>query len=261
MEGKVKYPKTSRDDCTCNLCQKIVTKLSDDHIPPKGWMKPDKTIVECYPEGSSDDTFRSTKKANGLTFKTICASCNNMLGSQYDKALKAFAKSIASVYESPDNTFKSFPIETQPSLVVKAVLGHMLAAKTGFCDTSIDKEIRRYVMNPGTKLSSKIKLYYWFYPSDTAIISLDKAPCDLQTGSHAFFSVMKYYPVAFMMMYESEMVDKSICELTRYIMKNENERVRVPFKLNEMPINFPESIKYSQCCLVPDDHTDLIAHK
>ena len=116
-------------------------------------------------------------------------------------------------------------------------------------------------MTPGSKLSSKIKLYYWFYPSDTAIITLDKAPCDLLTGSHAFFSVLKYYPVAFMMMYESEMVDKSFCELTNYIVKNDDEKIWVPFKLDKIPIDFPESIKYSQCCLVPDDHTDLIAHK
>lgn len=259
MAGNIKYPKTVREDNVCNLCQRTMARLSDDHIPPKGWMAPRSIKIESYPEGAPDDIFRSSVKPNGLVFKTICSDCNNILGARYDKALKDFTASISKVVESPLNVSNSFSFCTQPGLVTKAVLGHMLAAKTGECNTTIDQLIREYVMNVDSKLSPKIKLYYWFYPCETAIISLDKMACDLIDGSHAFYSVLKYYPVAFMMMYESEMNDKGFCELTKYIKKDESVSVRVPFKLKTIPLMFPESIKYSQCCLVPDGHTDLIA--
>lgn len=260
MEGSVKYPKTTRDDCVCNLCQNTVPKLSEDHVPPKGWMKPRRVVVESYPEGSVDDEFRTHISNNGLSFKTLCSNCNNLLGARYDKALKEFTGNISKVIQSPLNVLNSFSVETQPTLVTKAVLGHILAAKTGDCNTTIDNEIRQYVLSINTVLSPKIKLYYWYYPYDTAVISLDKMTCDLSDGCHAYFSVLKYYPVAFLMMYESGMEDKRYCELTKYIRKREDVKVRVPFKLFDVPPTFPESSKYSKCCLVPVGHTDLIAH-
>lgn len=260
MDNNIKYPKTVRDDCVCNLCQEKVAKLSEDHVPPKGWMTPRCVTIESYPEGSAEDIFRSRTSHNGLKFRTLCANCNNILGARYDKALKGFTNNIVQRVQSPLNVLNSFTIETQPALVIKAVLGHILAAKTGECSTPIDEEIRRYVLGKDIKLSSKIKVYYWYFPYDTAIISLDKTVCDILNGGHAYFSVLKYYPVAFLMMYESSMADKSICELTKYIKKDECRKVRIPFKLDEIPATFPESSKYSGCCLVPKDHTDLIAH-
>lgn len=259
MSKQIKYPVTSRNDNICNICQKSVDRLSYDHIPPKGWMIPRPVTIESYPEGSYDDVFRQSKSPNGLKFRTICSSCNNMLGARFDKALKKFTSDITSISESPLNVFRSFSLETQPALVVKAVLGHMLAAKVGYCQTTIDNEIRQYIMNDKTVLSNKIKLYYWYYPFDRAIISLDKMSYDMLTGSTAFFSTIKYYPIAFLMMYESQLRDHTIPELTKYIKKDETAKVRIPFSLNPMPASFPESSKYSECCLVPDDHTDIIA--
>lgn len=226
MDNNIKYPKTVRDDCICNLCLKKVDRLSDDHIPPKGWMTPRRVVIESYPEGSAQDIFRSTTSHNGLKFKTLCPDCNNILGARYDKALKKFTESITRVVQSPFNVLKSFSVEAQPSLIVKAILGHILAAKTGDCKTSIDEDIRRYVLGLDKILLSKIKVYYWYFPYDTVIISLDKIACDILEGSHAHFSVLKYYPVAFLMMYESTMADKSIYELTKYTKKDECAKVR-----------------------------------
>lgn len=260
MAENIKYPTTARNDCICNLCQNKFSKLSEDHVPPKSWMAPRRVKIESYPEGSAEDIFRSTTSHNGLKFKTLCSDCNNILGARYDKALKNFTESITQVVQSPFNIYNSFSVETQPALIVKAILGHILAAKTGECNTSIDEDIRRYVLGLDKKISSKIKVYYWYFPYDTVIISLDKIACDILEGGHAHFSVLKYYPVAFLMMYESSMSDKSFCELTKYIRKDECTKVRIPFRLNEIPATFPESSKYSGCCLVPKDHTDLIAH-
>lgn len=260
MNGSIKYPQTSRSDCVCNLCQKKVDKLSEDHIPPKGWMKPRPLVVEPYPEGSKDDIYRPTTKNNGLVFRTLCSSCNNFLGARYDKALKEFVYEITRFSESPLNVFRSFPVSAQPTLITKAVLGHMLASKTDFCNSNIDKEIRRYVMSDCEKLSPKIKLYYWYYPYDNAIVSNDINACDLSNGTSAFYSVLKAYPVAFMLMYDSEMSDKRFYELTKYIRKEETARVRVPFRLDFYPYNFPESNEFTKCRLVPKQRTNLIAH-
>lgn len=260
MDNNIKYPKTVRDDCICNLCQKKVAKLSEDHVPPKGWMTPRHVTIESYPEGSAEDIYRLSTSHNGLKFRTLCSECNNLLGARYDKALKDFTVNVTNVIQSPLNVFNSFPVETQPALVAKAVLGHILAAKTGECGTPVDEKMRRYVLGKDLKLSSQIKVYYWYFPYDTAIISLDKIVYDIFEGGHAYFSVLKYYPIAFLMMYESSMANKSICELTTYIKKDEYAKVRIPFKLNDIPATFPESSKYSGCCLVPRDHTDLIAH-
>ena len=261
MTGSIKYPRTTRTDNICNLCQKTVKKLSDDHVPPKGGYPISQVIIQSYPEGTKEDTFRLHHSSNGLKFKTICSECNNLLGAKFDEALNEFVNNVAKIASSPYNVLESFSVEVNPTRVIKAVLAHLLAAKTGECNTTYDKKIRQYIFDDGAKLPSEFKLYYWYYPYDTVVISLDKFAYDMESGSSAFFSVLKYYPIAFLLLCDTTMADKTFCELTKYNHNRMDERVRIPFNFKKRPGNFPESIQHTSCCLVPEDHTDLISYK
>ena len=259
MEGKVLYPKTVREDTVCNICQKTVSRLSWDHVPPQGSHIPVNVKTIHYPEGEEGSIFRPATSANGLKFRTLCKDCNSMLGGKYDKELNRFLNQIQGILKSGLVFPSRITIQAKPTLVIKAVLGHILAAKTGFCDSEVDKAIRDYIIDDSAVLSDKLKVYYWYYPYNNVIITTDKMPYDMESGQKAFFSVLKYFPLAFMTMWESTSNVEAMVELTKYNHNDYDYTVALPISFNELPGDFPESTKYCKIALVPSDHTDLMS--
>lgn len=182
-----------------------------------------------------------------------------MLGSKYDKELNSFLNQLQRYLKSGLILPSIITIQAKPTLLIKAILGHILAAKTGFCDSEIDKEFRDYILNDSAVLSDKLKVYYWYYPYNNVIITTDKMPYDIESGQSAFFSVLKYYPLAFMTMWESSSNVAGMVELTKFNNNDHNNFVALPIPFTELPADFPESTKYCHLALVPSDHTDLMS--
>ena len=259
MEPKVLYPKTVREDTICNICQRTVSRLSWDHVPPQGSHIPVNVTTIHYPEGEAGSIFRHATSANGLKFRTLCKDCNSMLGSKYDKELNLFLNQIQDILKTRLVLPSRITLQAKPTLIIKAILGHILATKTGFCDSDIDKAFRDYITNDSAVLSDKIKVYYWYYPYNNVIITTDKMPYDIESGQKAFFSVLKYYPLAFMTMWESSSNVEGMVEITKYNKNDYNHTVALPISFVELPADFPESTKYCHIALVPSDHTDLMS--
>lgn len=259
MKGKVLYPKTVREDTVCNICRKTVSRLSWDHVPPQGSHIPVNVVNMHYPEGEEGSIFRHATSANGLKFRTLCKDCNSLLGGKFDKELNRFLNQLQRILQSGLVLPSRITLQGKPTLIIKAILGHILAAKTGFCDSEIDSEFRDYIMNDDAVLSDKLKVYYWYYPYNNVIITTDKMPYDIETGQKAFFSVLKYYPLAFMMMWESTSNVEWMTEITKYNNNDYNLTVELPILFVEPPVDFPESTKYCKLALVPSDHTDLVS--
>lgn len=183
-----------------------------------------------------------------------------MLGSKYDVELNRFLNQFQRILKSGLIFPSRITLQAKPTLLIKAIMGHMLATKTGFCDSDIDKEFRNYILNDTAVLPNKLKVYYWYYPYNNVIITTDKMIYDFETGQKTVFSVLKYYPLAFMTVWDSSYNIEGMVELTKFNNNAPNNTVALPISFTELPMGFPESTNYCPVALVPDDHTDLLSY-
>ena len=257
---KLAYPKTRRDDCICNICRKEVPSLSDDHIPPKGAFKQGKIRIHCYPESHQGEKHVTAISHNGLKFRTICSDCNNLLGGSYDVHLNKFLNRVASTLSSPLILPSPLLIKGRPTAIIKAVLGHILAAKTGFCNSGVDRITREYLFDDNAVLPENVRVFFWYYPHSGTIISTDRLDADLLNGGSVLYSVLKYYPLAFLVMEKGNgMSDSHITELTKYNHNDLQKEVDLPVYLHYFPKYYPESNAYNNhmARLVVEDRTDI----
>ena len=263
MAEKKAYPKTIRDDNICNICQRVVGSLSEDHIPPKGAFKPGHMNAWCYPDGHKGEVHIRHKVNNGLVFKTICRECNSLLGGKYDVYLNDFLNRIQSILNTPIVLPNPLMIKCRPTAVIKAIMGHILASKTGFCNSEIDIVTREYLMNDEAVLPPDIHLYYWFYPYDGAIIATDRTVLSgLVNTQTAHYEVLKYFPLAFNLMYGgSTMTDPAFLDLTRWNSNDLTNEVEVPIYFHRIDPFFPEADKYNPVSFVIEGRTDILVNR
>ena len=255
------YPKTRRDDCVCNICLQTVQRLSDDHVPPKGTFKPGRIRIHCYPESHQGEIHHTQISHNGLKFRTICSDCNNRLGSMYDVHLKIFLNRVSSALSSPLILPSPLMIKGMPTAIIKAIMGHILAAKTGNCNSEADKAARQYLFNPKAILPENIRLFYWYYPHKGAVVSTDRIDTDLINGGSVWYSVLKYYPLAFLLMESGNgMSNPNITEITQFNHNDESEEVDLPLYLHYFPAGYPESNVFNKdmARLIVDGRTDIL---
>ena len=213
-----------------------------------------------YPEGSANDEFIASYSANGVKFRTICQECNNLLGTRYDCELSKFINNIRTFVFSR-LYIPHFTIKTKPTAIIKAILGHFLAAKTDYCNTKIDQAIRSYLFDENSILDKRLKVYYWFYPYEPIIINTDNFTFDLfnNTNDDIFFSIIKCSPVAFMLTDCDTIKIPGFIELTQYNSNDLHEEKEIPFILSNIPYNYPESIDFVHMRFVGNGHTELFA--
>lgn len=151
-----------------------------------------------------DTSFRPRHSQNGVTFKTICNDCNNLLGSRYDWALGKFARRIESFVESNLSLPESFEVECQPNAVMRSVLGHLLAAKTETDEVVLDALIRPCVIDPSLPIHDDIYIFYWVYPYEETVILRDFCMPSVRgkLQNIGFFNLIKFYPLAFLVTHQ-----------------------------------------------------------
>ncbi|OUL28478.1 hypothetical protein BV378_07300 [Nostoc sp. RF31YmG] len=192
--------KFKKKDKICNICEQE-KELSDDHVPPKA-CPPAKNIVisKLLYEMIGERSFRKRNAQNGVTYKTICSSCNNRLGKKYDWALGEFSKKIESFVESNLILPDSFEVECYPNAIMRSVLGHLLAAKTETDEVIIDNLIRPFLLDSTLPIHDDIHILYWVYPYEKIIILRDFGMPSVRGSlqQSGFFNMMKFYPIAFL---------------------------------------------------------------
>jgi len=196
--------KFQKKDKICNICQHE-KELSFDHVPPES-CPPAKSRVtsKLLYQMIGDTSFRPRQDQNGVTFRTICSDCNNLLGSRYDWALGDLARRIESFVESNLSLPDSFEIECQPNAVMRSILGHLLAAKTEMDEVVIDDLIRPSVIDPSIPIHDDIHILYWVYPYEKTVILRDFCMPAVRGRFQdlGFFNLIKFYPVAFLVTHQ-----------------------------------------------------------
>lgn len=190
----------------CLICG-IEGKLSQDHIPPKccATEKPVEQRLASEMMGADSINCQGVRARNGSSFRTICQTCNSMLGT-YDKhvgeAYKKLTLQITNYFAHNNNTysFASAPIDAIN--YARSMIGHMLAATSDEecrhppCENSYYDPLKKFVLGDDFALENTHDIYYWFYPKEIHISV--KYLVMRNNGHQAPVSVLSFFPVGFM---------------------------------------------------------------
>jgi len=199
---KLQYKKHKRTRIGhCNICGRYC-QLTWDHIPPRGGIELEAVeinrVVGVLASGLTAQ--QPDISQNGLKYRTICSNCNSLLGRKFDPAMNEFAFSIGRLLKSR----LAFPdivhIEARPTAIVRAVLGHLLAARLSAQDAFFDPSIRELIMGNVASIPSDIHVFYWVHPYAQQIVFREGMMPAKRGNFSEFqrFGVLKYFPIAYL---------------------------------------------------------------
>jgi len=150
-------------EAICNICGKE-RKMSRDHVPLKSLGNRGKVAVKSH---HVRFPIKGVILQDGIAFRTICAECNNSLGSLYDPYYKKFNDEVSKFADfvlQSQVILSNYSVEvaTIPSHLARSVIGHILATKIHQSGPFM-KDLCEYVLNPTYSLPDSIHLYIWFY--------------------------------------------------------------------------------------------------
>lgn len=158
-----------------------------DHIPPRSVCFESDYIANTVMEGIPEDNNHMIRYRSGIKYRSICQRCNGELLGTYDTAYKEFVHSIAQkLHIQRDNPADSIVVSAQINRVCRAMIGHVLAARSKFEPEPIpENEMRAYFLNDKKKMEG-IRLYTWIYPYSTILILRDYVATGYSNGTHPY---------------------------------------------------------------------------
>lgn len=216
----------------CNLCRQKKS-LSWDHVPPKGGIEITSVEQEAILERLTGDPAKPkySISQNGVKYRTLCAKCNNeWLGAKYDPILNDFAIGIGRFLNTTIDLPPVIDYETKPTALIRAILGHLLAAKAHIDDSIFDQRVRDFFFDESVGIPDDTRIFYWIYPYEDIVIIRDIVMPAVRGrgGKLGFFNILKYFPIGYV-----------VCDLDSYEGLNELTRFRRlrPDQSASVPIN------------------------
>lgn len=200
----------------CNICGNE-RKMSGDHVPLKSLGNKGRVSVKSH---HVRFPIKGLTLQNGIVFRTICAECNNKLGSLYDPYYLKFCSDIskfADIVLKKQVMLPSFSIEidTIPSNVSRSLIGHILATKIHYEGPFVE-ELREYINNPAHVLPDTIHLYTWFYAGSRIKVLPENVIIKYAEPIELYiYYVIKSYPCAFVLTNHS-FPSMGLIDLMRY---------------------------------------------
>ena len=242
--AKMIYTKFKREKYSkCNICLKEAD-MTDDHIPPKGSIEIQPVEQENIFHQLTQNQRKFNLSQNGVKFRTLCSVCNNeKLGAELDPILNEFTKSVSLFLKSKFTFPQYIEIKTQPNLLIRAILGHLLAAKINLDDAEIDKSIRDFVFDLNLPIPNNINIFFWIYPYNEIEIMRDFGMPSVRNKFNdiGLFSVLKFFPIAYLVAEINQY--EGLPSLTNYKTKKFNEEVKITINLkNIKPQPWPNNV-------------------
>lgn len=252
------------NDGVCLLCGKKAGKMSKDHIPPQCCGNNGAFRVRAYSENSNYNEEIFNK---GVYYSTLCQTCNEFLGNNYDYVWGEFTTHIARAMETPLH----YPIyggklyiDIDPIKLAKSVIGHIIASMNieGLNGHDIEA-LKNFVCDTNALFPKGMRLFYWLYPYKDKIVSRNLITLVNRRFEGTTCCVLKIYPIAFMLVWgESQYTDFD--DLTPYIERKPIKDIvpigiTLPFQLYKY--NYPESTEFSPMILRPSAQSGIIAEK
>lgn len=173
---------------------------------------------------------------NGVKFRTLCGTCNNkLLGKRYDPVLNAFTAKVTQNVTSTLTLPQVVHIETNPASLIRAVFGHLLAAKGKIEDTTSDQAMRAFFLDETLTQPDGFKVFFWLHPYNNVIIIRDvvmpavRGRVFKKTG---FFSIFKFFPLGFIVVTLDQY--EGLNDLTNYARISSGASISVPVPLTRI---------------------------
>jgi len=163
------------------------------------WCSRNKVTLERLAGRSSNPNRVLTQ--NGVKYRTLCQTCNsNLLGGQYDRTLNEFALGVGRFLKTTLTLPATTTFATRPARLLRALFGHLLAAKAEVEHTKPDEAMRQFVLKPKAALPPELNVFYWIYPYPEVHVVRDVAMPSryASIAKPGIFSILKYFPVAYL---------------------------------------------------------------
>src|SRR5688572_30668017 len=217
----------------CNICLECKT-LTWDHVPPKsGIILTSVEIGNIFSILANKNDPHKSYSQNGVKYRTLCGSCNSRLGSEYDSVYNDLNK-VVSLFLKSSLQLPAFTyVKTKPARLIRAILGHLMAAKTTIGETVFDVNVRKFTFSHDEKLPEDIHIHYWIYPYDCTIIARDFAIPAVRGNFSDFLlgHVLKYFPLGFLISDKPEYAGLPALTKFRDLTIDEEAELRVDLKL------------------------------
>ena len=232
----MKYATSKREKTSiCNLCRKE-KDLSWDHIPPKGGIEVSPVKMETIFSLMTGDREKpkTRESQNGMKYRTICSECNSFLGAEFDPIINDFANDVGRYLVSSLELPETISHPVKPQRLIKAILGHLVAAKVEVENTVFDQQAREYVLDVDATLPEDINVFYWIYPYDcsTTIRDFGMFTPRGTFQEAAIFQTMKYFPIAYLCCDKPEYADLE--NLSQYREAGLDEEIEIPINLQRV---------------------------
>jgi len=239
------YTETRRSQFgPCNICgEKSI--LCWDHVPPQGGTQLSAveitSILQNLAPDKSKDKFVLSQ--NGLKYRTLCKACNSKLGSHFDPILNEFAKGAGAFLRTNISLPPIVHLRTKPNVIIRAVVGHLLASKAQFDHAVTDDTMRSFVFDPNASLPSTINVFFWIYPYRSIVVlrNIMMPAVRGRFDQFAMFDILKYFPIAYLI--TDKIKYEGLAELSAYRNFDTFYETDVPIDLRSIrDSDWPEKI-------------------
>lgn len=185
----------------CRLCTSV-GKLSWDHVPPQGAVEIEPVEIDRVASAfvSASKLKKPPISQNGLKFRTLCQSCNSLLGLHCDPALQDLALSVARCLSTTLVLPRRLLFRSRPTAIVRAVLGHLVAANTSDHRAGFDAIAYDLLRDLDAPIPDELCVSCWVHPFNHAIALrgavMPKIRGRFKAG-FGVFSILKFFPLGF----------------------------------------------------------------
>lgn len=227
----------------CRICG-LYGKMSEEHVPPKAAFN-DRRYIEV----KFDDTLKlgpedipeGPKRQGGVTFYTLCESCNNKTGGKYSRAFVDWCYGGMSILQrSGGDPGLIYAHDVYPLRVIKQIMVMFLAINShAFRRTPIGKELARLVFNWDEKgLPDEVRFYTYFNKTGQYRYFPIATGGDWQQGTIHVLSEITYPPYGYVMTIDTEAPDSRLFDITHFARFERGEQATVRLELPLLPTYF-----------------------
>lgn len=184
----------------CALCGQY-GQLSEAHILPQSIGNSGAFSARGFLDSLAADPQYSASRRfpNGVSFKTICISCNSALGGTEDEELKRL---YTAVRRSLSLSAVTLPYPHQytvrPNILFRAVIAHLASSNDRGPPTYFDKLVKSIFRKELSVQDSGLNLFYWRFGGESLTVARDVSVKLFREPRPHIFQLVKFRPLAFL---------------------------------------------------------------
>lgn len=182
---------------------------------------------------SAGQQARKAKAQRRVAVRSLCRRCNSdLLGHRYDPALADFCRQARTAADGVLQLPAELGVRIRPTAVMRSVLGHMAAREANrYQKGPITEPLRDFILDAALPLPEIMNFYYWFYPHRRQVFVRDAALLVMGTGDPFTFWLLKFFPLAFMVTFDTQIAPAKAHSLNFFRTAQIDAEYDVPLRL------------------------------